>query len=53
MPIEIKELIIRATVESGEKEQRPQEALSETRREELVAECVEQVLELLRQQRER
>ena len=54
MPIEIKELIIRASVEdqakkdSGKEKQQPAEAKLQ-----LVEECVEQVLEILRKERER
>lgn len=53
MPIEIKELIIRATVEDqakkpGKDKQKPGEDNSQ-----LVEECVEQVLEILRKERER
>ena len=56
MPIEIRELVIRATVEPGggagqQKSTGKQEAGKE--REELIAECVEQVLEILRKERER
>ena len=56
VPIEIKELIIRAAIES------PQEGRqaaaggakpSEVHSQDLVAECVEQVLEILRRERER
>lgn len=52
MPIEIRELVIRATVESGET---PAAEVSPAmpRRDELVAECVEQVLDVLRKQKER
>lgn len=53
MPIEIKELVIRATIEPGQPEKRPAGAPAEQAREELVAECVEQVLEILRQKGER
>ena len=57
MPVEIRELVIRATVEStgtdrtaagrdGGRNRKPD-------RDEVVAECVEQVLEILRQREER
>ena len=53
MPVEIRELVIKATVgsprtpESGESESREREL------EEIVATCVEQVLEILRREKER
>ncbi len=64
MPIEIRQLVIRATVidEEGEPhgaERTPSGGLPAARRdpkkerERLVAECVEQVLEILREGRER
>lgn len=54
MPIEIKELVIRARVETGDKMKKK----SDSRRDkgadaQLVEECVEQVLEILRKQKER
>ena len=55
MPVEIRELVIRATVESGEGEKRPakpQEGGGDSQ-EALIAEVVEQVLEILRKERER
>ena len=55
MPIEIKELIIRATVEDQAKKQvnkKPAEVRA-LLTEELVEECVAQVLEILRKERER
>ncbi len=52
VPIEIRELVIRATVEPGES-RASDAAPAQPRRDELVAECVEQVLDVLRRQRER
>ena len=53
MPVEIRELVIRATVES----QRAPEIISSEGRdqeiEEIVAQCVEQVLEALKRGKER
>lgn len=53
MPIEVKELIIRATVEDkpakGERQSKPKPQDTSA----LVEECVEQVLEILRKERER
>ncbi len=56
MPIEIKELVIRAIVEPGgsaDKKQPDSGAKKQSGNDETVAECVEQVLEILRRQRER
>lgn len=53
MPIEIKELIIRANVAPPQGEKRPAAVSSEQDRAQLVAECVEQVMEILRKNRER
>ncbi len=54
MPVEIRELIIKTTVTSGEGEKQPtKEKGKDAASEELIAECVEQVLEILRKERER
>ncbi len=53
MPIEIKELIIRATVEDqAERVQNEQQGTAEERAQ-LVEECVEQVLFILQREKER
>ncbi len=52
MAIEIKELVIRATVDTGQ-EKKMERKKSEPTRQEIVAECIEQVLEILRQRGER
>jgi hypothetical protein len=56
MPIEIRELNIRVSVNQGPQESTPlpgvvQSTLSD--KEELIAECVEQVMELIKLQHER
>ncbi len=51
MPIEIKELIIRATIEEQIKGDRKKPSSAE--KTELIEACVEQVLEILRKERER
>ena len=51
MPIEIRELVIRATVEPGGTETK--ESKKEPPRHEIVAECVEKVLDVLRLREER
>ena len=53
MPIEIKDLVIRATVEPGGAGAPSAPAKGEDRIQDIVADCVEQVLEILRRDRER
>ncbi len=58
MPVEIRELVIRATIgveadSSGGGERKPVNKKGDQDREALVSECVEQVLEILRKERER
>ena len=55
MPIEIRELIIKASIdESGAKKgENTETEPKHLDREEIVADCVEQVMELLRNQSER
>lgn len=54
MPVEIRELTIKTTVKSeqGERQSTMEKGGGRTN-EELIAECVEQVLEILRKERER
>lgn len=51
MPVQVNEIVIRAVVE-GERSPRP-DGDQQHQREEIVSECVEQVLEILKNQRER
>ena len=54
MPIEIRELVIRATVDpKKEKAGGPAAGKSAPATQDVVAECVEQVLEILRREKER
>jgi hypothetical protein len=54
MPIEIRELVIRVTVRPPEPDsQRSPSQRLDDERNELVAECVEQVMRILQEQRER
>ncbi len=55
MPIEIRELIIRATITGGEGvgRERSQTGYDDTGEKEIIAECVEQVLKILERQKER
>jgi len=58
MPVEIRELVIRATIgtevnSSHGDERKPANKKAEGADQALVSECVEQVLEILRKERER
>jgi hypothetical protein len=55
MPVEIRELVIRATIDSKGKEGGggSNGQASPQQKKEIVEECVEQVLEILRQKNER
>jgi hypothetical protein len=54
MPIEIRELVIKMAVRPAAPDpQQPEGQRRESEREQLVAECVEQVLRALQEQRER
>lgn len=55
MPIEIRELIIRATITggAGTTEESSQEDGDTTDEKEIIAECVEQVLKIIERQKER
>ncbi len=53
MPIEIKELVIRATVDTGGADRSSAPAKGAEQKQEIVADCVEQVLEILRRKLER
>ncbi len=52
MPIEIRELVIKATIQDPMGEARPSDSPCEDR-EEIIADCVEQVMTLLRDREER
>lgn len=57
MPIEIRELIIRATVSDAEPNKQPQNTSGSgpnaSREEKIIERCVEQVMDILRIQKER
>ena len=53
MPVEIRELVIRATVSAPHAGETAGGETPDQDREELVAMCVEQVLEILRREKER
>lgn len=55
MPVEIRELVIRAEVgpRQGETQQSAEDAGAGSQREQLVRDCVEQVMEIIRQREER
>ncbi len=53
MPVQINEIVIRAVVEGGESQRPAAGRQAPQQREEIVSECVEQVLEILKNQQER
>lgn len=53
MPIEIRELVIRATVRNASDSAGANTDARGDERKALVAECIEQVMEILRQEKER
>ncbi len=53
MPIQINEIIIRAVVDPKGKESREDSKIKPEEKEEIVAECVEQVIEILKEKEER
>lgn len=53
MPVEIRELVIRATVSAPRAAETPGPDAREQEIEEIVATCVEQVLDILRRDKER
>ncbi len=53
MPIEIKELVIRATIDPKGEDRKPSTQSTGGTRDEIIAECVEQVLAILAKQQER
>ncbi len=55
MPIEIRELVIKASITKSvsEEDSRPSPETDTADREEIIADCVEQVMEILKNQAER
>ncbi|GJL65136.1 MAG: hypothetical protein NPIRA05_01070 [Nitrospirales bacterium] len=53
MPIEIKELVIRASIDSKGGEGQGSPGKGQHSNEEMISECVEQVLTIIERQRER
>lgn len=53
MPIEIRELIIKASLSDRETERQSGSQEQRGKKEEIIQECVEQVLEILKHKRER
>ena len=51
MPVQVNEIVIRAVVEGDESQRQTQDRSQQ--REEIVTECVEQVLEILKNRQER
>ena len=53
MPVEIRELIIRAYADERSEEERPRKGSQTVDQEAIVAECIEQVMEILKLDKER
>ena len=53
MPVEIKELIIRATIINGDDRNPASENVQSSSEEEIIAACVAQVLKILKRKQER
>lgn len=53
MPIEIRELVVKATVRDRASERQPGSRERRAEKEEIINECVEQVLEILKRKKER
>jgi len=55
MPIEVRELVIRAVVEGNQSSQQESSAPDalQQERQQIISECVEQVLEILKERQER
>jgi hypothetical protein len=53
MPIEIRELIVRATVRDRASERQTGSNERRAQKEEIIQECVEQVMEILKRKKER
>ena len=53
MPIEIRELIIKATVSDNSSEDSKAQGAGSNDKADLIAECVEQVMEILKDKKER
>ena len=53
MPVEIRELIIRAYADETPEADRPKKADDVLDREDIIAECVEQIMEILKRGEER
>ena len=53
MPIEIRELVVKATVRDRASERQPGSQQSRAQKEEIVQECVAQVMEILKRKKER
>ena len=53
MPIEIRELVIRASIVNSKTEESSSSESQSKDRESIIAECVDQILQILRKQEER
>ena len=53
MPVQVNEIVIRAVVEGGESQRSTSDQPERQERQEIVSECVELVLEILKDRQER
>lgn len=53
MPIEIRELVIKAEIGNNRKNDAANKKISKHERQQLVQDCVDQVMEMLKKERER
>ncbi len=53
MPVEVKELVIKAVVDEQTKNEKKKKPSEKIDRDEIIEDCVEQVLEILKKEKER
>jgi len=53
MPVEVKELIIKAVIDDQTRKEKKDNSQDKINREEIIEDCVDQVLEILKKQKER
>ena len=53
MPVEVKELVIKAVVDDETRKEEKSKPADKIDREEIIEDCVEQVLEILKREKER
>jgi hypothetical protein len=53
MPVEIRELLIKATLGEPDREKRPGSGANHLDKQEIIADCVEEVMRILKEEKER